>query len=785
MNAIEMRKQPTPALAESEARFRKVFEENGSVMLIVGPSSGAEQRVQRLSKLYAALRQCNQAIVHCVNEDELFSQICRCVVENDFAKTAWIGLVDAASKRVKPVALYGEHTGCLEQIPWTVDADSPYGFGPTGAAIRGNQPQWCQDFLHDATTASWHGCGEEAGWGSSASLPLCRGGRPVGCLSIYSGTVNAFDDDAQKLLVEMAMDISFALDNLARETERRRAAEALRASEARYRTAFQTSLNAVEINRLSDGMCVDVNKPFLDIMGYERDEVVGHTSLELNIWANESDRQNLIKVLRRDSHCRDFEALFRKKNGELLWGLMSASIIEIDGVDCLFSVTRDLSDIKGAEDEIKNLAFFDPLTRLPNRRLLMDRLRQSLATTVRGGRKRALLLIDLDNFKTLNDILGLEMGDALLQDVARRLTSCVREADTVARLGGDEFVVMLEHLSESSEAAAACAKSVGKKILAAIGQPYWLTNHEYRITASIGITIFGDQRESVGEFLKQSDIAMYQAKAAGRNTIRFFAPALQAAINARASMEEDLLQGIRNDQFLLFYQPQVDCGCVIGAEALIRWIHPERGMVSPGEFIPLAEETGLILPLGNWVLETACNQLAAWADQPETRHITLAVNVSARQFRQPDFVDQVLTVLDRTGANPQNLKLELTESMLVDNVEDVITKMTALKSRGLSFSLDDFGTGYSSLSYLKRLPLDQLKIDQSFVRDVLEDPNDVAIAQTIVALGQAMRLSVIAEGVETEEQRDFLASVGCRAYQGYLFGRPLPLEGFERYFRRV
>jgi EAL domain-containing protein (putative c-di-GMP-specific phosphodiesterase class I) len=342
---------------------------------------------------------------------------------------------------------------------------------------------------------------------------------------------------------------------------------------------------------------------------------------------------------------------------------------------------------------------------------------------------------------------------------------------------------MLEDLSENPQEAATLTENVGEKILAALNQPYMLAEREYLGSSSIGITLFSDHQESVEELLKQADLAMYQAKAAGRNALRFFDPAMQAAVTARAALEADLRQGVQKDQFLLYYQPQVDGdGHLTGAEALVRWQHPQRGLVSPAEFIPAAEESGLILPLGHWVLETACTQLVAWAAQTEKAHLTLAVNVSARQFRHPDFVDQVLAVLDRTGADPQKLKLELTESLLLDDVEDIIAKMTALKSRGVGFSLDDFGTGYSSLSYLKRLPLDQLKIDRSFVRDVLTDSNDAAIARTIVALGQSLGLAVIAEGVETEAQREFLASHGCLAYQGYLFGRPLPLRDFEQAF---
>ena len=451
-----------------------------------------------------------------------------------------------------------------------------------------------------------------------------------------------------------------------------------------------------------------------------------------------------------------------------------------DGEPRFIVLSRNVTQRKSSEEEINKLAFYDPLTNLPNRRLMVDRLRQALAISARSGRIGALQFIDLDNFKTLNDTQGHDMGDLLLQQVGKRLTDCMRQGDTVARLGGDEFVVMIEELSENREEAAAQAEMIGEKILTTISEPYRLAGLEYRITPSIGITLYTDHQQSTDELLKQADLAMYQSKSAGRNTLRFFDPAMQAVITTRVRLENDIRQGILQGQFVLYYQPQLNRdGHTVGAEALLRWPHPERGMVSPAEFIPLAEDTGLILPLGNWVLETACTQLAQWAQDTRTQHLTLAVNVSARQFRQPDFVQYVLDLIGYTGVNPKRLKLELTESLLVNDVEETTLKMTALKERGVGFSLDDFGTGYSSLSYLKRLPLDQLKIDQSFVRDLMTDPNDAAIALAVITLGHALGLAVIAEGVETQAQRDRLHSQGCDAYQGYLMGRPMPLQDFE------
>ena len=447
-------------------------------------------------------------------------------------------------------------------------------------------------------------------------------------------------------------------------------------------------------------------------------------------------------------------------------------------------LARDITDRKLAEERIAKLAFFDQLTGLPNRTLLQDRVRQAMAGSQRTGIHGALLLIDLDYFKTLNDTLGHEMGDLLLKQVAQRLAECVREQDTVARLGGDEFVVMLVNLSESPSEAASRVEMIGSKIGARLNEPYALKETTYRISMSIGASLFLGHQPDIDTLLKQADLAMYKAKDAGRNTLRFFDPDMARDVLKRASLENDLHRAIQNNEFVLHYQAQIARGQVMGAETLLRWQHPERGLVYPGEFISVIEQTGLILPVGQWVLETACRQLASWAGRSETAHLTLAVNISAHQLCHENFVDRVSLALERSGAPPDRLKLELTESLLVNNVEETIGKMNALKAMGVGFSLDDFGTGYSSLSYLKRLPLDQLKIDRSFVSDILTDPNDVAIARMIVLLAESMGLMVIAEGVETEPQRDSLAKLGCHAYQGYLFGRPLPLDEFGAFMKK-
>ncbi len=526
-----------------------------------------------------------------------------------------------------------------------------------------------------------------------------------------------------------------------------------------------------------------VNPSFTAITGFSSAEAVGKTLDFLNSHRHDRAFYEAMCHAARDKGVWRGEVWNRRKSGEIYPDLRTMTAVRGDdgAITHYVNTFEDYTERRAAEEEIKKLAFFDPLTLLPNRRLLLDRLQQALAIATRTGHIGALHFIDLDDFKTLNDTLGHDMGDLLLKQVAQRLVDCVRSVDTVARLGGDEFVVMLEELDGSRDMAAAHSELVGEKILAAINMPYQLAGHEYNISPSIGVTLFTGHPQSTDELLKQADLAMYQAKAAGRNTLRFFDPTMQAVVSARAALESDIRQGILKGQFQLYFQSQIDRqGKATGAEVLLRWPHPVRGMVSPGEFIGLAEETGLILSLGNWVMETACAQLVAWAGNPALAHLTLSVNVSARQFRQQDFVNDVVGLLNYTGANPHKLKLELTESLLVKDVEGTVEKMTALQSHGVGFSLDDFGTGYSSLSYLKRLPLDQLKIDQSFVRDLMTDANDASIARTVITLGHSLGLTVIAEGVETSAQRDFLALQGCDAYQGYLFGRPRPILEFEK-----
>ncbi|MDP1659962.1 MAG: EAL domain-containing protein [Methylotenera sp.] len=1001
----------------------------------------AEQRILRLNNLYQALSETNQAIVRMSNEDDLFPLVCRCAVKFGGMQMAWIGQLNETSSLILPVASYGNGLTYLEGLKISASADVAEGRGPVGTAFRENHAVIINNFQEDDITYPWHAAAQRFGWNASASFPITRNGKPFAVFAIYSFHLDAFDQDAIDLLNEMSMDISFALDNFDRETQRRLAQEKLQLAQAallesrdRYADLYEfapvgylsiskqgvitevnwkvTSMFGLKRNQLNnhpfvqfvvneekerwqqlflsmldldggeelnldirfnhenksifianlnclrmdeeggqpilrvamvdvtqlkqaeearrqidlklqatidaipdllfeldlegryyaahtpdsqllaapaeeligrtvqevlspeaasvvmsalveadengrsqgkqfnlqlplgkrwfelsaskkssysgenhrfillsrditerklaelevlisatafesqEGMMVTdinktilkVNKAFTKISGYSAEEAVGQTPRLVSSGHHHVDFYESMWDNISKNGGWEGEVWNRRKNGEVYpQHLTITAVKDRDGVVTNYVATfTDVTLRNAAEAEINHLAFYDVLTRLPNRRLLIDRLNHALSAGARLGWGGALLFLDLDHFKTLNDTLGHDVGDLLLRQVAERLTACIREGDTVARLGGDEFVVMLEDLSKQPIEAAAQAEAIANKILTTISQPFQLSKKIYQTTASIGVVLFSDNEHSQEALLKHADIAMYQAKKAGRNTLCFFDPDMQVAINARAALEIDLRNAIDNQQFELYYQVQVNIlGQPLGAEALIRWPHPERGLVSPYNFIPLAEETGLILPIGQWVLESACAQLKAWQQLPVTRHLTLSINVSPKQFYQSNFATQVKAAVKNFNINPKQLKLELTESILLEHIDDTIMKMNELRNIGVHFSLDDFGTGYSSLQYLKLLPLYQLKIDQSFVSDIATDTSDQAIVRTIIAMAETLNLEVIAEGVESEVQRELLMSCGCDTYQGYLFGRPVPIEQFNATLKSV
>lgn len=534
------------------------------------------------------------------------------------------------------------------------------------------------------------------------------------------------------------------------------------------------------------GKILRVNRAFCKITGYEAQEVVGRSPKLFSSGRHDAAFYQAMWLAIARHGVWQGEIWNRRKSGEIYpeWLTITAVRDAQGEVSHYVSTLMDITQRKQAEDEIRHLAFYDPLTNLPNRRLLRDRLQQALQHARQHQRGGALLFLDLDNFKNLNDTLGHDKGDLLLQQVGQRLLTCVREDDTVSRQGGDEFVVLLDSLGNRSELAARESWLIAERIRLLLGERYDLAGHEYICTPSIGIALFSEDIAGADELLKHADLALYSAKAAGRNCIVFFDPAMQAAASQRTRLESELRRAWELGEFELYYQQQSDShGKPLGAEVLLRWRHPERGMVSPAEFIPQLEESGLIIPVGWWVIDSVCQVLRRWQDDPQFQSLHIAVNVSARQLSEPDFVGRLTACLQKHATRACKLELELTESMLLDHVEDTIIKMSELRALGIGFALDDFGTGYSSLAYLKRLPLSQLKIDKSFVNEVLDDGNAAAIARSIIGLAHSLGLTVLAEGVETSGQQQFLAGQGCDAYQGYLFGRPQPLAVLEQQMR--
>lgn len=558
-------------------------------------------------------------------------------------------------------------------------------------------------------------------------------------------------------------------------TERKQVEEMLRISAI----AFESQSGMIVTT--ANALILRVNRAFTTLTGYSAQEMLGQTPKLLSSGRHDKAFfKAMWDVLKETGHWQG-EIWNRHKNGLVFaeWLSISAVTAPDGSVSHYVGTYADITENKDAVAEIHRLAYYDPLTHLPNRRMLQDRLGQELSAVARKRVHGAILFLDLDNFKSLNDTRGHDAGDQLLVEVARRLRAAVREGDIVGRLGGDEFVVLLQDLSVEAETAAIQTKLIGEKVLDELIRPYKFDEYEFQCSASIGIRLYREQG-TVEELLRHADIAMYQAKTSGGKSLCFFDPAMQTLVTARADMEKDLRRALEQNQFKLYFQSQVVRNRdIVGAEVLLRWQHPEQGLVSPLDFIPLAEKTSLILPIGQWVLENACKQLKDWGGDSHTRHVQLAVNVSTRQFRQPNFVDQIKQVLRNNAISIDMLKLELTESLVLDNINDTITKMHALREVGVRFSLDDFGTGYSSFSYLTQLPLDQLKIDRSFVRNIGVKATDAIIVQTIIGMAHNLGIEVIAEGVETEAQRDFLEQHGCSACQGFLFSKPVPIEEFE------
>jgi diguanylate cyclase (GGDEF)-like protein/PAS domain S-box-containing protein len=749
----------------------------------------SEQQLDRLNHVYAAWTESVAAIVRETDESILLNRICDILAENISFRLIFVGLTDNNNDWVNIVASSDWHLPYLTGLKVSANPARPEGQGPLGRAIHQRSAQIFNDFLSDPNTSPWHEAARAASIRAVAAFPLTRAGKVIGGIAVYSQDINYFNADIITLLSGLAADVSFALDNFDYEYQRQQAETEL----ALAASVFETSQEGIFITN-ANKIIVRVNSTFNLLTGYQAEEVMGFVPQMLV--SNQYDEcfyQAMWEQVNTQGYWQG-EIINRRKDGGTYpeWLTITRVTDKNAQTTHYVGIFVDITDRKLNEERIYKLAFYDSLTQLPNRRLLIDRLRLALITSQRSQYYGALMFMDIDRFKILNDTQGHDLGDQLLIEVSNRITRCVREQDTVARFGGDEFVIMLEDLAEDATAATLFAQRVGNKVLHALSQPYFLYHFdsqsctlpiEYHCTASIGLKLFLATEINSDDLLKQADMAMYQAKQAGRNTLCVFDPVMQLRLNQRTSLEVDMRLAMQNNQFYLHYQVQTDArGQVIGAEVLLRWDHPLRGRVPPAEFIPLAEESGLIETLGLWVLNESCKTLAAWEKRPETQQLTLAVNVSAKQFNRDNFVEQVKFILDKTGINPQKLKLEITESILLVDADETIKIMHTLRNLGINFSMDDFGTGYSSLSYLQRLPLSQLKIDQSFVRDLTIDSNDAAIIRTILALGNSLNINVIAEGVETEQQRDYLLSSGCEFFQGYLFGRPEPLALFEQRF---
>ncbi len=734
----------------------------------VTPLKEAERRSRRLSAFYATLSHTNTAIVRSRSTAELFPLICRVAIEQGGLKGAWIGMRDPKGHSIDSVASAGIDADYLANLGLSFDLDDPRSKGPTIAALSMGHNYISNDFLNDPRTAPWHDQARAAGIRASASLPLYRRNEVVGALTLYAAESGLFTPDLIGLLDEMAQDISFALDNFERQEELQLAA-----------TVFDSSRELITITD-PEGFILSVNRAFTDITGYAVGEVVGRHIRFLKSGRHEAAFYHKMWQAIGSAGYWQGELWNRRKNGELYpaWVSISAVRNEKGEVNKYISVSSDITESKQAEDRIRYLAYFDPLTDLPNRTLLRDRTEQLLLTARREQRSAALFYLDVDNFKNINDSLGHLTGDQLLQEVARRITHALEGTDAAGRLGGDEFLIIL------GKADATTAMHTAQRLLSDIAQPYAAGEVPLNITASIGIALFPRDGEDFDELHKNADVAMYKAKALGRNRYHFFTPELNNAAMERLTLENALRSALGNGELVLHYQPQVqiDSGHIFGVEALLRWSHPQLGAVPPGRFIPIAEETSLIGAIGEWVMFEACRQAKAW-QEAGLPPIAVAVNASTRQFSLNDMYQTVSRALEETGLTPELLEVEITESLLAQDIETTLEVLRRIKALGVRIAVDDFGTGYSSLAYLKRFPIDKLKIDQSFVRDLETDLDDRAIAAGVVNLGHSLGLTVIAEGIETEQQRQLLHGLGCDEAQGYLFSRPLAADTLAELLR--
>jgi diguanylate cyclase (GGDEF)-like protein/PAS domain S-box-containing protein len=743
-----------------------------------------EQALVRISRARRVMAACNRVLVRATDERQLLADMCRTiVVEAGDYDLAWLGLVHHdVAKTIETAACEGDRENYFgrARLSW---GDNDYGRGPIGRSVRTGKVQTERYLTPKSNMPKWYESVVRAGRRAISALPLICGDETLGALCIVSTDAAAFDAAEIDLLSELADDIAFGIHTLRARERQRQTDITLRKSENRFQATFEQS--AVGIAHLGfDGRFLRVNDKMCALLGYQRDAFLTRTLVDVTHPDDRAAIGNLLDLLKAGklaSNTFNREQRYICRNGCYFWGDTTAAAVQSvpDEDHYVILVLQDVTDRKRYEAELEHQATHDALTGLANRYLLTDRMEQAILFAQRSGHGVAVILLDLDRFKLINDGIGHATGDALLQVVAQRLSETVRRSDTVARLGGDEFMIIMSEVSGEDD-----AMPMVQTLLEVVAQPITLAEKGTVVTASLGVALYPRDGDNAAILFKNADIAMYRAKDLGRNSFQFYAPDMNSRMSERLEMERGLRRALQENQFELHYQPKVELksGALIGAEALIRWRHPTNGLISPTQFIPLAEETGLISPIGAWVIATACEQIQAWRDAglPE---ITVAVNVSARQFQQDDLASVVSQCLQRTGIPAGSLVIEVTESAVMSNPEKAKDTLTRLKEIGVCVSLDDFGTGYSSLNYLKRFPIDSLKIDQSFVRDIPADAENAAIAVLVISLAHSLRLSVIAEGVETETQLTFLRRQGCDEIQGYYFSRPLMPEAFAGLLR--
>ncbi len=758
----------------SEVLVAKLEKRSAELEARVAELRRAESRILRLNHLYAALSETNQAIVHTVERDTLLASLCRIAVERGGLASAWIGMLDESGRILRPVAIHGTPPPWLARLAPLGASRPPR--TPAEIMFASGRPYLCNDLATDPALAGIRDDLAATGFRSAAAFSLHMRDRVVGSVVLFSNEKDFFDRELTALAEEMVGDVSFALENFAREERRQQAEAALRASEAANRLnsrAIEASSNGIMITDAArpDHPLIYVNPAFEHITGYRAQEALGRNPRFL--MGEDRAQMGIGEIRSAIREQRDGEAELRnyRKDGSLFWNALSiAPVRDTEGcVTHFVGIINDITERKRYEEQLERQNNEDALTGLASRNLLRDRVGQAIAFARAHEHSVAMLFIDLDHIKRVNDSLGHEIGDAVLRAVAQRIAARVGARDTLARLGGDEFVIVLSELQNLQD-----VPLLAGEVLRAIDRPVAIGEREIDISASIGISVYPEDGEDYDTLLRNADAAMYRAKEAGRNTFRFYTADMNAAALHRLELEARLRRALSRDEFLLHYQPLVELasGRAVGAEALLRWRAEDGALIPPGEFIPLAEESGLIVPIGEWVLQSACHETRRWLAQGIEPRVS--VNLSVRQFRDARLIDNVQRSLADSGLPARLLKLEITESAVMDNAEEAVRILRELKALGLEISVDDFGTGYSSLAYLRRFPLDQLKIDRSFVQDMLRHPDSAAIVRGIIGLAHSLRLQTVAEGVESAEQADFLRDAGCHLGQGFLFSRPQP-----------